>query len=915
MSVYCSNFYGSIQCRNFATRFGDRCGFCKVHERGRPIKEGKLPNAPTAWEPCSPTIEEEEDEDDKTTSGSTLPKCLEDALCKGSTHLTEEESLLDATDTGHHCRGFPDTSPPVAPSRLVHSIFSSHLNIPDRLFCLSSSSLTSIPNFCRIHQILRRHHSDSMLRRKSSRRRSGLSRSQSSTSFRSAVSRLEHIDPVVAQRDALIAAQLCYNPGMGSEIPEEERPSWDGHGLPRDDSNIHRPGDYDLRRRQSIRLINNDLGPRSSLDPHSRRSIDPIHRQSMDRCRRKSGTNRTMERASFDHSSLQRCPSARSSFDHGSSWRHRLPRGDEHRPSSRASSRQRPPSVSDYNASFLHSMHSAREYDRFDDERASMMSVSRHLRKSRSMLVPLPNHEPARAAKPTSSYYFTSRTPDQNKRQSFSTSKMQRDHSSRPSSTLSQSLRTPKSMSFLKTRNIKQQEKRQHHSDLAVQLAREKYREQVQKQEALKAQSSIGFHTTRQPSHTSSGFRKSLRNTSNASTGVSLAVSASHTLHPSQDASIRKTVRKVSNGLKTKLRNLFRRAKDEHDSASLQRSSPGLKQEQNPPTQSVSKPDDEDDYMNVVDPEPEKCSIARVMSRIPSLHAVPSSSKLRSRQGSMESIRSEQAHNSLDDKSRVTSWTNSAISIISNDKAHQRLSIIRETALPPTNTIYSESTYSHDKSPSVHFGGNVATEAPIYSPATFTSQLILPFRAAKTCETGSNIHGAKATATITPSVSLNRIVSAASSVEWKTQLASHVSKRESSTNEAMDGSKFGFKLTVPSMPNPFGHVRERADIVEGEPMSSSDSVHSSRTMTGPSNKGVLSDTVGQTTQLGSPVARGSNAAACPRLSQLMAGEDECQPNHAGEEKAKMGGSQRMVDMFLSSRRRQITGSDETGAFL
>ncbi|CRK46616.1 hypothetical protein BN1723_016685 [Verticillium longisporum] len=548
-----------------------------------------------------------------------------------------------------------------------------------------------------------------------------------------------------------------------------------------------------------------------------------------------------MERASFDHSSLQRCPSARSSFDHGSSWRHRLPRGDEHRPSSRASSRQRPPSVSDYNASFLHSMHSAREYDRFDDERASMMSVSRHLRKSRSMLVPLPNHEPARAAKPTPSYYFTSRTPDQNKRQSFSTSKMQRDHSSRPSSTLSQSLRTPKSMSFLKTRNNKQQEKRQHHSDLAVQLAREKFREQVQKQEALKAQSSIGFHTTRQPSHTSSGFRKSLRNTSNASTGVSLAVSASHTLHPSKDASIRKTVRKVSNGLKTKLRNLFRRAKDEDDSASLQRSSPGLKQEQNPSTQSVSKPDDEDDYMNVVDPEPEKCSIARVMSRIPSLHAVPSSSKLRSRQGSMESIRSEQAHNSLDDKSRVTSWTNSAISIISNDKAHQRLSIIRETALPPTNTIYSESTYSHDKSPSVHFGGDVATEAPIYSPATFTSQIIPPFKAAKRCETGSNIHGAKATATITPSVSLNRIVSAASSVEWKTQLASHVSERESSTNEAKDGSKFGFKLTVPSMPNPFGHVRERADIVEGEPMSSSDSVHSSRTMTGPSNKGVLSD--------------------------------------------------------------------------
>ncbi|ROT41007.1 hypothetical protein SODALDRAFT_357034 [Sodiomyces alkalinus F11] len=64
MPVYCSNFYGSIQCRGYAPRFGERCGFCTVHRRGRPLKPGLLPPAEEPdWNPPHTPSDDDEDEE------------------------------------------------------------------------------------------------------------------------------------------------------------------------------------------------------------------------------------------------------------------------------------------------------------------------------------------------------------------------------------------------------------------------------------------------------------------------------------------------------------------------------------------------------------------------------------------------------------------------------------------------------------------------------------------------------------------------------------------------------------------------------------------------------------------------------------------------------------------------------------
>ncbi|CAI4211222.1 unnamed protein product [Parascedosporium putredinis] len=46
MTYYCSNYYGSIQCRTTVARFGDRCKLCTVMRVGASISDGLLPETP-----------------------------------------------------------------------------------------------------------------------------------------------------------------------------------------------------------------------------------------------------------------------------------------------------------------------------------------------------------------------------------------------------------------------------------------------------------------------------------------------------------------------------------------------------------------------------------------------------------------------------------------------------------------------------------------------------------------------------------------------------------------------------------------------------------------------------------------------------------------------------------------------------
>ncbi|KAH8163472.1 hypothetical protein CIB48_g4783 [Xylaria polymorpha] len=167
------------------------------------------------------------------------------------------------------------------------------------------------------------------------------------------------------------------------------------------------------------------------------------------------------------------------------------------------------------------------------------------------------------------------------------------------------------------------------------------------------------------------GFRKSMRATSNDTIWMDGKAS--------KDGSLRHKARRVSQGLKHKLKNLFSLGKGDTDNTGL-------------PLQHVDaqkshifgfrdlqhETDDELLRVSSVD----QAALSHVTSGIPSLHAVPSYQQLHSRQGSMESLGSEQK--ASDDRSRVTSWSNSETNTVithnscREERERKRLSIINE---------------------------------------------------------------------------------------------------------------------------------------------------------------------------------------------------------------------------------------------
>lgn len=236
-------------------------------------------------------------------------------------------------------------------------------------------------------------------------------------------------------------------------------------------------------------------------------------------------------------------------------------------------------------------------------------------------------------------------------------------------------------MSLLKGRRASRSTSRVE-NDLAVQLARDTYRQQMQEQR-LKSRPSTFFGSRSKRSESSMGFRKSLRNSSNNSTVVSSAFSTSSISVPKQPG-LRKTARKVSRTLRTKLKGLFTRPKSTTDSQD-----------------EVHESDGESEYQPDHEP-PQEASVLRVRSHVPSLHAVPSSQELKSRKGSVGSIKS------IEDKSRVTSWTNSetascvselerrrlALGKIANSFSHGYRRALPEHGSPSKRTVNSQRVYS-----------------------------------------------------------------------------------------------------------------------------------------------------------------------------------------------------------------------------
>ncbi|KAH8180229.1 hypothetical protein LIA77_01748 [Sarocladium implicatum] len=224
--------------------------------------------------------------------------------------------------------------------------------------------------------------------------------------------------------------------------------------------------------------------------------------------------------------------------------------------------------------------------------------------------------------------------------------------------------------------------------DAAVRLARDIFQQQVAQQErqkhhhySLRPQSSLFFRSRNQRSESSMALRRSLRNSSNTSAEMSSAFSG-QSLSASKHGGIRNTARKVSQSLRSRFKGFMTR--------------PGLEQgsfqsyshEMEFPRESecASEMANNDDQIGEV-------SMSRVMSHVPSLHAVPSFQQMQSRKGSVESLDTVEGP-ATDDRSRVTSWTNSITNTLPSQSAaseweKQRLSVIKENGMHVSSSSLS----------------------------------------------------------------------------------------------------------------------------------------------------------------------------------------------------------------------------------
>lgn len=465
-----------------------------------------------------------------------------------------------------------------------------------------------------------------MLRRHSNK----LNRRKSTSSVHS---KHESIDPEVARHHAHVAATLAFaraqerNQADASRSVPRNPPPPPPHQRKQEWSDQSRDGDRILKRQQSVRFAG----------PHA---VE----------RRQSAGGRTA------HSQI--VPQQSSATLRPVAMTTNAPVPAAYRPPSRSSSIGKG-SISKATAENLAIVNGAyNEYYTCEDDVASTPSSYRRIRRSKSMFSPLkaPN------------IFYTNGTPERSQHeQEYSNSRTSEDQQSH------RSLRAPKSMSFLRVGKDRTTTALRERNDVAVQLARDRFFSQTT-QQRLREQPSFLFRSKAQRQEKT--FRKSVRSTSANSYGLPIS---SEENPPPKEFGLKDAARKASRSLRSKLKRVFGRTKDEPMEI---------------PNQQVDAKETHvrrylgdmpvGQYSNV--PHPNEASLSRVSARVPSLHAVGSNQKLRSHAGSVKSARSFATDRS-DDHSRVTSWntstgvntmTSQTARVHAAEKEQQRLSIINE---------------------------------------------------------------------------------------------------------------------------------------------------------------------------------------------------------------------------------------------
>ena len=517
-----------------------------------------------------------------------------------------------------------------------------------------------------------------MLRRNSSRnqQRRPLGRSKSTNCIaRNPVLALKSIAPKDAERDAHIAATLSYHralrradgnmapvagdtPGLvvlgNSRIPGRQGLSKSDSMVGNEQSSFNNVGG--LKRQKSIRFAGPDAKPRRILATRATTNV-------------RSATSGHLKSKLLDN--IRSVSAARAEPS--------LRRDDD---------------LQSLNGSYICSVQDSEAFYVARYDTGSAPSTLRKLRKSRSMFTA--------ATLPSSDYCFTNSPAEERPKKFLDGFRYSyRNKENEPLGTSASVLRAPKSMTLLHNRREPTFSGAGScvQNNLAVHLAGDKFRQQVEQQTRLKSQPSTFFRSRFKISESSAIFPRSLRQSSNNSTAISSAFSGT-SISISKQTRLRRTARRVSRSLKDKLKGLFARQKSAEYTT-----------DRSEEQAIVPSCDGATSFDGREHPFSEEASVSQVPSRVPSLHAVPSSQQMRSRQGSFESV-GEDAQVS-DEKSRVTSWTNSVSNTMENPQTwgeweRQRLSVIKETGMHVTSSSMNR-TPQHQSS----------STAPAHAPPTY----------------------------------------------------------------------------------------------------------------------------------------------------------------------------------------------------
>ncbi|KAK3336433.1 hypothetical protein B0T19DRAFT_38885 [Cercophora scortea] len=513
-----------------------------------------------------------------------------------------------------------------------------------------------------------------MLRRLSVKSKSDLKRRKSTSSTHGV--HLEHIDPAVAQRDAQIAACEAYSRAQNrtrSETPlfpptpesSPRRRQANSSGIARDENKTpchEREHSQDLRHRQSVRF----MGPCSVQGRSNQgRGTDP-RRGSTD-----LDPDTPQERDEYDRNSLDSYILGNNDKRHSAQQPCRPSRDPPPVPLPRIA------------ADYLDALVAGDEYYTPEDDIASAPSSFRRLRRSRSMFTSDEDDDIRRSQEGTHSF-LSGVLHGSKVAPSFTNRRMLHsdNRDNKPSPTAPQ-LRAPKSMSFLRTRNIPSGSNTSgdcnNRSLGPPEILRlsEDNKSHASEQGSPRLLSKPSTFFSSRSRRSEPGIRKSLR--SSSPVGGSGTANDQTTPLGKEDG-LKVKARKVSKSLKTKLKSLFSLAKSEEEPPSVPNQH--IEAQRTHVTEgfgSLLSSTSEQEPRFAVD----WSSIHRVPSKIPSLQTVPAN-LIHSNKGSLESLRSERERKVSDEKS-LTSWANSGPSTLTSQQQQQwkewerqRLSIIKE---------------------------------------------------------------------------------------------------------------------------------------------------------------------------------------------------------------------------------------------